>query len=96
MPLARIGSVLTAAPPRRCARKQWIDKRDTQVAYGGIKTKRLTRSECGAGGFETRPCKRTDASRANPAERTQATARCHSPVLIPLGGSVCSLRSRVE
>ena len=25
MPLARIGSVLTAAPPLRCARKQWVD-----------------------------------------------------------------------
>ena len=87
MSLARIGSILTAAPPRRRARKQWVDKREIQAAYGGIKTKRLTRSECGAGRFETRTEKRTEASRANPAERTQATARCHSPALIPLGGS---------
>ena len=87
MPLARNASVLAAAPPRRCAQKQWIDKCDIQAAYGGVKTKRLARSECGAGGFETRPEKRTEASRTNPAEQTQATVWCHSPALIPLGGS---------
>ena len=87
MPLARIDSILTAASPRRCARKQWVDKHGIQATYGGIKNKRLGGSGCGAGGLETRPCKRTDASRSNPAERTQATARCHSPVLIPLGAS---------
>ena len=67
IPLARIGSVLTAALPRRCARKQCFDKRGIQAAYGGIKNKRLGGSECGAGGFETRPYKRTEASYANAA-----------------------------
>ena len=55
MPPARIGSILTAAPPRRRARKQWVDKRDIQATYGGIKNKRLGGAEYGAGGFETRP-----------------------------------------
>ena len=82
-------------PLRRRAQKQWVDKRGIQAAYGGIKTKRLARSECGAGGFETRPCKRTEASRANPAERTQATARCHSPILIPLGASAVRRENRL-
>ena len=67
MPLARIGSVLTAAPPRRCARKQCFDKRGIQTTYGDIKNKRWGESECGAGGFETRPYKRTEASYANAA-----------------------------
>ena len=67
MPHARIGSVLIAAPPRCCARKQCVDKRGIQATYGGIKNKRWGESRCGAGGFETRPYKWTEASHANAA-----------------------------